>query len=156
MADLQNGRGIVESIHLSPGKGATLRPVDEVRAEAGLGLLGDRYAIPSLGGREIKRQATLIAAEAIEAVAREHGIDFAPGEARRNLTTRGVDLNALVGKEFTVGEARLRGVKLCQPCSRMEKLTRPGVVRAFADRAGLRAEILAGGTIRVGDAVVAA
>ena len=81
-------------------------------------------------------------------------LGLAPGEARRNVVTRGIDLNALVGRRFRVGEAECVGRRLCEPCAHLQRLTHPGILRDLVHRGGLRADILAGGAIRVGDAVV--
>jgi MOSC domain-containing protein YiiM len=98
---------------------------------------------------------TLIEAEAIDAV-RATRPDFAPGDARRNVVTRGVRLNELVGKTFRVGEALFHGVERCDPCKRLEKLTYRGVMRDLDARGGLRAVVLRGGALREGDTVVEA
>ena len=99
------------------------------------------------------RQVTLFEVEALEALKKEHGIDLAPIETRRNVATRGVRLNDLLGHEFRVGEVSLRGVDLCHPCSHLEAMTRPGVLRGLVARGGLVAEILSEGTIHVGDTI---
>ena len=96
---------------------------------------------------------TLIEIEAIEAVKRDDGIDLAAGEPRRNIVTRGVAVNHLVGKEFTIGNVRLRGTELCEPCAHVEQLSWKGARQALVHRGGLNAEILTGGRIRAGDAV---
>ena len=101
-----------------------------------------------------KREITLIELEAIEALQRDYNIAIEPREARRNIVTRGVALNHLVGKEFSVGDVKLRGIELCEPCSHLEGLTKPGVMRGLTHRGGLRAQILSEGTIRVCDAIV--
>ncbi len=85
---------------------------------------------------------------------RDYQIELDAGLFRRNIVTRAVPLNHLVGQEFQVGDAILRGTRLCEPCSHMEKLTRKGVMRGLIHRGGLRAEIVSGGTIRAGDTVV--
>lgn len=69
--------------------------------------------------------------------------------------TRGVALNHLVGREFTIGDVTLRGVRPCEPCGHLERLTRPGVLKGLIHRGGLRAVVVSGGVIRVGDAIVA-
>jgi MOSC domain-containing protein YiiM len=131
---------------------APLRSVERAQAIAGRGLLGDRYAdgagtfSPS-GGRG--RDLTLVAAEVLEDVGLE------PVEARRNLIVRGVDLDALRGRRFRVGAVECLGQRRCEPCAHLERLTRPGVLRALAHRGGLRADILRGGDLRVGDPVEA-
>lgn len=149
-------RGTVVSIHVATEPKGAMEQRAQVKAVAGAGLEGDRYFLgigtfsksPGAG-----REVTLIEVEAIEALDREKSISLHPGEARRNLVTRGVPLNHLVGREFKVGEARLRGVRLCEPCSHLEGLTSEGVLTGLVHRGGLRADIISGGTIRVGDAI---
>jgi len=150
--------GRVESIHITATAEAAMSSVAEATALAGVGLEGDRYAART-GSFSAKpkpgRQITLIEAEAIEALERELGLVLAPGETRRNLVTRGVALNHLVGREFSVGEVRLRGHELCEPCGSLARMTgKPQIQPGLVHRGGLRAEILTGGVIRVGDAVV--
>ena len=148
-------RGTVVSINVSPEKALPMQRREQVQAVIGKGLEGDRYFLgagtfserPGTG-----REVTLIEMEAIEAV-REKNIVLDPGEARRNLVTRAVPLNHLVGREFQVGEVRLRGVRLCEPCSHLEGLTRPGVLKQLLHRGGLRADVVSGGIIRTGDVV---
>jgi hypothetical protein len=140
----------IEYIHITPMSGEPLRPVESVSAIAGHGLDGDRYAggKGTYSGRPGDHELTLIEAEVAESV------DFAPGESRRNITTRGIRLNDLVGKRFRVGGALCEGTRLCEPCAHLERMTeRPGLVRQLAGRGGLRAVILESGEIRVGDAV---
>lgn len=131
---------------------------EAVEAIAGRGLAGDRYAIEAgtYSGKRLEdahRAVTLFARETLEAVAAEHGIALRPEETRRNLLVEGVPLNDLVGVTFRVGGVQVRGVDLAHPCSYLEELTQPGVLRALADRGGLRCEILTDGPIAVGDAV---
>ena len=144
--------GRVESIHLFPERAGPAEARDEVRAVAGCGLEGDRYFEEGL---DPARQLTLIDTAVLEEVAEaDPTLALEPGESRRQLTTSGIDLNALVGLEFSVGQARCRGIELCEPCSRLEQLTgRAGILRALVHRGGLNAEILDGGTIAVGDPV---
>lgn len=157
MADESNGTaGRVEAVYLARGRGEGRERVDGVRAVEGKGLEGDRYFGVARKGRgryDPERQVTLIEAEAIDAVAVARP-DFTAGDARRNVVTRGVRLNALVGKTFRVGRAVLRGVELCDPCRRLEKLTYRGVMRDLDDRGGLRAIVVTSGEIREGDEVV--
>jgi MOSC domain-containing protein YiiM len=96
---------------------------------------------------------TLIESEALDAVRREYGVEISAAESRRNILTEGVALNHLVGREFRIGEVRLRGVRLCEPCNHLEGLTRPGVREALVHRGGLRADVLTDGVIRPGDRV---
>jgi MOSC domain-containing protein YiiM len=151
-----NGSGEVVSIHVASTGSAPMKSVGAVRLVAGKGLEGDRYALklgtysndPGSG-----RNVTLIEMEAIEALRRDYQIALEPGSARRNIVTRGVALNHLVGHEFKIGKVTLRGTRLCDPCAHMEKLTVKGALRGLIHRGGLRAEIVSGGMIRVGDAI---
>ena len=133
-----------------------MRRVKRVKAVAGVGLEGDRYAL-GLGRYSNRpgtgRALTLIEAEVIEWLMNEHLIELAPGEARRNLTTRGVRLNPLVGKRFWIGDVLCEGMRFCEPCAYLEGLTGKPVLKPLVERAGLRAEILQGGEIAVGDEV---
>jgi MOSC domain-containing protein YiiM len=145
--------GSVVSIFLAEAEGAATFAVDEVKAVAGAGIEGDRTFRP--GGDQLPQdEITLIEQEAIAALARESGIELEPGEHRRNLVTVGVPLNDLVGEEFQVGPVQLLGIELREPCKYLENLTgRPGLLRGLIHRGGLGAQILKGGTIRVGDPV---
>jgi MOSC domain-containing protein YiiM len=147
--------GVVEAIHIAGDAGEPVRVVEAVHAIAGVGLEGDRYAY----GRghyqdaRVSRDLTLVEAEAIEEVARESGIALALGETRRNVTTRGIGLNELVGRRFWVGDVLCAGTRLCEPCQYLADLTGKPLLRALVHRGGLRADILRGGVIRRGDTV---
>lgn len=148
---------VVEDIYVSPERRIPLRRASEVRAIAGEGLEGDRYQRgtgsfsrwPGAG-----RAVSLIEGEALDAVFDETGIDLRPGQSRRNIVTRGVRLPDLVARRFRVGTAVLRGERLCLPCAYLDRLAGPGVFAALRGRGGLRADVIEGGVIRVGDAVV--
>jgi MOSC domain-containing protein YiiM len=142
--------GRVEGIFIGP-KYELPEPVKSVRAFAGRGLEGNRYFFD--GDAPAGRALTLIAAEALADGAAESGIELEAGESRRNVLTRGIDLNALVGERFRVGDVECLGVELCEPCTTLEKLTHPGVIKAYVHRAGLNADILTDGEISVGDVV---
>ena len=145
--------GTVISINITPVAAAPLESVDEVRAIPGRGLEGDRYFDdPRM---EPRRELTLVEAEAIEAFRSEFKIDFGMDGTRRNLVTRGVPLNHLVGKEFWIGEVKARGIQLCEPCAKLQTLSHPKVLPGLLHRGGLRAQILSEGTIRVGEPVKA-
>jgi MOSC domain-containing protein YiiM len=145
----------VEAIHIATAAAAPVRPVAAIRAIAGVGLEGDRYADGRGHYRDerVSRDLTLIEAEAVDALAREHGIELAPGETRRNLTTRGVGLNELLGRRFWVGEVLCLGTRLCEPCRHLADVTGKPLLRPLVHRGGLRADIVRGGLIRVGDQV---
>jgi MOSC domain-containing protein YiiM len=146
---------VVEYIHIATTAGTPVQGVDAVRALPGVGLDGDRYAYRRGHYQDdrVSRDLTLIEAEAIEVLGRRLGIELAPGETRRNVTTRGIDLNGLVGRRFWVGEVLCRGTRLCEPCQYLADLTGKPLVRALVHRGGLRADILRGGLIRRGDSV---
>jgi hypothetical protein len=125
--------------------------IDTAVAVAGHGLEGDRYAVGrgTFSGRGRGYELTLVEAEALE------DVDLSWEAARRNVVTRGIDLNALVGRRFHVGLVECVGRRLAEPCAHLEKLARPGLLRPLVHRAGLRADILVGGTMRLGDEVAA-
>jgi MOSC domain-containing protein YiiM len=145
--------GVVEYIHVAVAAGGPLFSVAVVRAITGEGLEGDRYAYGRGHYRDdrVTRNLTLIEAEAIEALAREHGVELRPGETRRNLTTRGIDLNGLIGRRFWVGDVLCHGTGGCEPCVYLADLIGKPLLRGLVRRGGLRAEIVRGGLIRTGD-----
>ena len=96
---------------------------------------------------------TLVAAEAMDAVASEGDVSIEPAATRRNVLTRGIDVNELEGKRFRIGNVECVGIELCEPCSHLESMTQPGAIKALIHRAGLNADILSDGEISVGDAV---
>jgi MOSC domain-containing protein YiiM len=150
--------GTLTAIYTAPAASAPMVARPEVRAHAGRGLDGDRYlkaegTFPAEKDRS--HEVTLIESEALEALARDAKIRLAPGASRRNLVTKDVALNHLVGRRFRVGSVVLEGVKLCEPCSHLEKMTQPGVKEGLLHRAGLSARILSDGLLVVGDAVLA-
>ena len=148
-------RGTVEGIWITADAKGEPRAVDAVRAIEGAGLEGDRYARgegtfsakPGAG-----RQVTLVAAEAVDDLAAD-GIHLSPGDLRRNVVTRGVDLDALLGHRFRIGDVVLEAVRPCPPCGHLQGLTVTGIVAALQDKGGLRADVVVGGELRVGDAV---
>jgi MOSC domain-containing protein YiiM len=147
----------VEAIFVADGAGEPLRPVDAAEAVAGRGLAGDRYELGT-GFYSYKvgpdRHLTLIAAEQIDELAAE-GTTFQPGEHRRNIVTRGLDVDALVDRTFRIADVELRGIRACPPCVHLEAVTgRPGLREAIGlHRGGLRTEVVQGGELRVGDPI---
>lgn len=133
-----------------------MRSLETVNVRSGVGLDGDRYAL----GRghyshdlRVSRDLTLIEGEVVEALWREHGISLAPGETRRNVTTRGIRLNDLVGRRFRVGEILCQGTRLCEPCLHLVGLIGKPVLQPLVHRGGLRADVLTDGEICVGDPI---
>ena len=148
--------GSVEGIYLAHAEGAETDAVERVRVVAGRGPEGDRHyraegtepSEPGMGS-----DLTLIEAEAVEGLRRDTGIELAPGEHLRNVVTRGVALGELVGRPFRVGGVRCVGIEPCDPSRRLELLTKPGVLKGLAGRGGLRADVVSGGEIAIGDPV---
>jgi MOSC domain-containing protein YiiM len=145
--------GRVEGIFITSEHGELPQPVERIRALAGRGLEGNRYFFDDAPpGRAV----TLIAAEAVEALESEHGISLEAAATRRNVVTRGIDVNDLVGKRFRIGDVECEGVELCEPCEHLQSLTKPGIIKGLVHRGGLNADILSDGDISVGDPVAAA
>jgi MOSC domain-containing protein YiiM len=148
-------KGTVESIHIASAATGAVEARDRVVAIPGVGLEGDRYALKqgTFYKPEPDFELTLIEAEAVEALRRDYNVELTPGEARRNIVTRDVPLNHLVGREFRIGGVRVRGIRLCEPCDHLQKVTGKQLIKGLRHRGGLRAQILTQGTIRVGDSV---
>lgn len=154
--------GAVTHLFTAPHAGAPMQAHQQTRALQGSGLEGDRYATgtgyysprPGTG-----RHLTLIAQEDLDAANAE--LDPAqrpllPHETRRNVVTAGIDLNALIGNEFTIGDVVCVATRPCTPCRYLDELVEREVMHALVHRAGIRAEILGSGTIRIGDRITAA
>jgi len=150
--------GSLVAIQIGRQAEGRLESVPEVRVIPGKGLVGDRYFrgegsfSKNPGGG---RQVTLVASEMLDLLQREHGIALQAAETRRNLVTKGVSLNQLVGQVFQVGSVRMKGIRLAEPCEHLERLTQKGVIKGLVHRAGLRADILDEGVLRVGATIVA-
>jgi len=152
-----NFRGVIGSVRYiftAPQRGAPMRSLGEVQALTDGGLDGDRYALAK-HRKSADYQITLIELEHIEAFAAISGLPLVPDQPRRNLVTLGVDLNALCGRRFLVRDVELEGLELCEPCSLFARRTHREALKFFVHKGGLRARILTGGLIRVGDSVVA-
>jgi MOSC domain-containing protein YiiM len=147
--------GKVISINIADAAEAPMQSVNEARAVPGRGLEGDRYfnGTGTFSKPSPDRELTLIEAEAVEAMKRELDVDYGLGDSRRNVVTRGAPLNHLVGKEFWIGEVKARGLRLCEPCKHLQKLSHEKVLPGLVHRGGLRAQILSEGTIRVGEPI---
>ncbi|MCA1844528.1 MAG: MOSC domain-containing protein [Actinobacteria bacterium] len=149
--------GTLRALFVGPTTGGPMEPREQAELVAGAGIEGDRYCVPAwlrAGARRSGEDVTLVEEEAIEALARDHGIRLAPGQTRRNLVTAGVPLNHLVGAELCVGPVVLRGVELAEPCAHLERMTGvAGLRRGLFHRGGLRADVVGGGVVRVGDPI---
>jgi hypothetical protein len=144
--------GSVVAILTAPDAERPLARVDRVDAVAGRGLTGDRYynGRGTFSGPGRGYQLTLVEAEVLDS------LDLPWGQARRNIVTRGIALNALVGRRFKIGAVECIGRRLAEPCSHLEKLARPGLLRPLVHHGGLRADILESGPISIGDSVAIA
>jgi MOSC domain-containing protein YiiM len=145
--------GRVELVAVADAATAPMRVVERATARAGRGLEGDRYfdgagtfSDPAARGVDL----TLVAAEALDGLELPSGRRLAYADARRNVVTRGIDLNALVGRRFRVGDVECLGRRLCEPCAHLERLTAPGTLRGLVHRGGLRADVLSDGAIELG------
>jgi MOSC domain-containing protein YiiM len=136
--------GQVEAIRIAPERETLPEPIESIDV-TDEGLPGDRY----FGRGDI----TLVEAEALEAFHEDTGIELSHAEIRRQVLTRGIRLNDLLGKRFRVGGVEAVGVEWCEPCQHIENLTYPGVLKGMVHRAGLRADIVQAGRIAVGDEV---
>ncbi len=147
----------VTQILTAESPASEMRSRSEARAVPGKGLEGDRY-FSGTGTFSPKRQnpdfeITFIEQENIEAFARESNLPFTSMHARRNIVTEGVRLNDLAGREFYVGEVRIRGIRLCEPCDYLAKISFPEALKGLVHKGGLRAQVLSEGLIRVGDII---
>jgi len=147
--------GVVTAIFTAPTAGAPCVAHDARRALLDLGLEGDRYATdagtfskPGRNGQAL----TLVSEESLEQ-ARANGADIDGATCRRNVITRGIVLEPLIGHCFAIGDAVFRATRLAEPCAHLERVTRPGVLRAMVHLGGIRADIIGEGEIRVGDVV---
>lgn len=151
--------GRLVAIATAAAPGAALQHVESATLVAGEGIAGDRYAKDTrkLQGPgspiEASNEVTLIEQEALQTAASNYQLELSHLESRRNLLTEGVPLNHLVGRRFNVGTAILEGVELCEPCKHLERLTGKTVIKALVHRGGLRARIVRGGEIQVGDPI---
>jgi MOSC domain-containing protein YiiM len=148
--------GRVVHIHVAASAGAPMVELETVEAIAGVGLDGDRYASQTGHWSPIARRGerlTLISNEEIRRLAADYGVSLAPGESRRNITTEGIDLDTLLGRRFTIGTVVCQATRRCEPCTYLEELIDKEVIYALVHRAGIRVQILEGGTISVGDPI---
>jgi hypothetical protein len=148
----------VLEIYIAEQAGSPMLARQEIQLERGKGILGDRYAndcgtfsekLADLPDKEI----TLIESEMVDVFNSEQGFQYKPADFRRNLVTEGVRLNELVGKEFTVGDVRLKGIRLCEPCAHLAGVLTEEILPALVHKAGLRVQIIEDGTIRKNDSV---
>jgi MOSC domain-containing protein YiiM len=151
-------RGSITALYITSAEGKPMVSITEAHAVAGKGLEGDRYFLGTghfSSHHSPSHEVTLIEGETIDALNEEYpDLHLQLGDARRNLVTRGVPLNHLVGHVFHVGAVKLRGIRLCQPCLHIAQLTHHNVLSGLIHRGGLRAQILTDGIIHIADPVI--
>ena len=150
--------GVVRHLHITARAFLPMRAMPELKLIEGLGIEGDRYMIGREEGfyshrPEEGRQVTLFEYETLVALKRDHNIELAPEEHRRNVTVAGVPLTHLVGRQFWLGETLLEATRLSIPCKHIEEITGKAIFDPLINRSGLNCKILKGGTVRIGDAV---
>lgn len=150
--------GTVAHLHVTARAFLPMRACENVELVAGRGIVGDRYMIGVEQGYysekpEEGRQVTLFESEALEAILRDYKVELLPEEHRRNITTRGVPLNWLVGRRFRIGSCLVEATRLSVPCRHIEQILDKPVFDAMVHRSGLNCRILVGGTVRVGDGI---
>ncbi|QYX55270.1 MOSC domain-containing protein [Roseovarius sp. SCSIO 43702] len=147
--------GELVAIHIAEKGRAPMQPLEQATLIAGVGIEGDRYATGRGHYSDFPdiREITLIEEETLIALARDHETSLSTDEHRRNLTTRGVPLNHLVGRRFRVGETMLEGGRLNTPCRYLDLVTGKSVNDLLIHRSGLNARIVEGGVIRPGDRI---
>jgi hypothetical protein len=151
-------RGTVEGLAVAPAAEAPMQLLEVAQARAGRGFDGDRYAagagtFSARTGRRPGYDLTLIAAEVLDEMATAgRALDFAG--TRRNVLTRGIDVNALVGRRFRIGDVLCEGRRLCEPCVHLDRLSGPGILRPLIHRGGLRVDVLTDGEIHLGAPVL--
>jgi hypothetical protein len=149
--------GTLLGIYIAEAAGAAMRGLADARLVSGRGIVGDRYYAGtgrfSPAVQDPDHEITLVEIEQLTHLNSTHGTALRPQDLRRNLVTSGIGLNALVGVEFRVGDVVLHGIRLCEPCDYLAGLTRFEVLAGLARRGGLRAGIVKGGVVNVGDVV---
>lgn len=148
--------GLVKGIFITEAAGKPMNALKSIEVAEGSGIVGDRYYLGT-GHYSDKpdpgREITLIEYEVLKALKEDFQIDLSMEESRRNIVTEGIELNPLVGQEFLVGDIVLRGLRLCEPCGYLEKLTGKKVLPELVHKGGLRAQILSNGNIQIGDII---
>src|SRR5262245_44379047 len=150
--------GSVLAIYVAAASSVPMQPLPRAELERGRGIRGDRYYARSgtfskQAATRPDQEITLIESEEIDAFNRSTGLALDYGAPRRNVVTRGVRLNDLVGTRFSIGDALLEGIRLCEPCAHLAAIVSEKVLPGLVHRAGLRAKILRDGTVEPGDSI---
>jgi MOSC domain-containing protein YiiM len=145
--------GRVTRIFIGPEESGSIQEIAEVEAVAGKGLRGDRYFDDGHDGHDPALEVTLFSAEGLEAGRADSGLDITAEDMRRNLMTEGVELADLLGRRFSAGEVMLEGLEENPPCAHLQRLAGKPLLKPLIGKAGIRARIVSGGTIRAGDEI---
>jgi MOSC domain-containing protein YiiM len=149
--------GRLVAIHVAREAGAPMESREAAVAVEGGGLEGDRYHAGTGHWSPIRRSGdglTIVDGDVIDRVSRTHGLGLGPGETRRNLTSRGIDLDAAIGRRLAIGSVEIQVIRRCEPCSYLDGLLERDVLPHLVHLAGVRVVILRGGQLRVGDPIV--
>lgn len=144
----------VEKIYITRQRRQAPQAVDSVKLEAGRGILGDRYHHRAAEDEVQQNHLSLISKEELDAFLARHKVEIEYGNFRRNILTTGIDLNSLLGKRFKVGQALCQGIELCEPCAFLAATVHRAVLPELEEKAGIRAIILEGGNLQVGNTIV--
>ena len=128
-----------------------IQEVDKIELLSGKGVVGDRHFH---GNNEVRNQVTLIESENIDYYNNKFKTDYSYIDFRRNVVTKGIQLNDLVGKKLLIGNVEVQGHDLCRPCKHLEEtLKGQDIIKEFLRRGGLRCEILKSGTVNIEDEI---
>ena len=152
--------GQIEAIFIAGNKRDAVTGVAQAGMEAGKGIVGDRYhaqadRLLKAGKAVPDNHVTFIAGEELDEFLRKHDVDFSYGDFRRNIITRGIDLNGLVDKEFKVGNSLCKGIEWCEPCTTLAGMVHSAVLPDLVHKGGLRATVLESGSVKPGDSIEA-
>ena len=150
--------GKIEKLYTAYKGGDRIQRLQSITLEANKGIVGDRYfencgTFSKSSTIEAKKQLTLVAIEALDEFLEAHVSELSHGDFRRNIVTSGVDLNSLVGREFEVDGVRCRGIETCEPCAYLARTVSPLVLPHLVHKAGLRAEVLTSGEVKIGGVI---
>ena len=143
----------VARIFIGPEESGPIQEIAEIEAVAGKGLVGDRYFQDGHEEHDPALEVTLFSAEGLEAGRADSGLDIEAADMRRNLMTEGIQLSDLLGRRFAAGDVTFEGLEENPPCARLQRLAGKPLLKPLIGRAGIRARIVTGGTIRTGDEI---
>ena len=141
----------VFKIGIAKSNDQSIKEVKQISLLAGKGILGDQHFHAY---NDARKQLTLIESENIDYYNKNFNLNIPYLNFRRNIVTKGIQLNDLVGKKLLIGEVELKGIDLCRPCKNLQKMLKQNnIIKEFLRKGGLRCEIINNGTINVGDLI---